>query len=146
MPNIRLLYCSAASVGMSYGALVDMMHDARTRNAEHGITGILCYGSGQFLQALEGERHEVNALYHRIAVDARHRDCQLLIVGEIHERAFPEWSMHVVNWDAGDTAGRRAILEAETGRGVFDPASMAADQAIAFLTHLADLERELAAD
>ncbi len=131
---------------MSYGALVEIMDFAQTRNVERGITGILCYGSGQFLQALEGERGAVNALYHRIATDGRHLDCQLVDVSEIAERAFPEWTMKVVNWEDGDSARRRALLEADTGSDVFDPSTMHAAQASAFLLHLAELERELAAD
>lgn len=146
MPTIRLIYSSAASAGMSYGSLVEIMDHAQARNVERGITGILCYGSGQFLQALEGERRAVNALYHRIAVDLRHADCQLMDVAEIDARAFPEWTMKVVNWEDGDTARRRAVLQADTGSDVFDPVTMTSAQASAFLTHLADLERELAAD
>lgn len=146
VPNIRLVYFSAASAGMSYGALVEIMDHAQTRNVERGITGILCYGSGQFLQALEGERAAVNSLYHRIATDARHLGCQLVDVSEIAERAFPEWTMKVVNWEDGDTARRRAMLQADTGSDVFNPAVMNAAQAGTFLAHLADLERELAAD
>ena len=146
MPDIRLLYSSAASADKSYGALVEIMNHAQARNVERGITGILCYGSGQFLQALEGERRSVNALYHRIAQDARHADCQLIDVAEIESRAFPEWTMKVVNWETGDTARRRAVLQADTGSEVFDPAVMTATQATTFLLHLAELERELAAD
>ena len=131
---------------MSYGTLIEIMDHAQTRNVERGITGILCYGSGQFLQALEGDRAAVNALYHQIAVDGRHLDCQLMSVEEIDRRAFPEWTMKVVNWEDGDTARRRAMLAADTGSDVFDPATMSAAQATMFLAHLADLERELAAD
>jgi hypothetical protein len=146
VPDIRLIYFSAANAGMSYGALVEIMNHAQTRNVERGITGILCYGSGQFLQALEGERTAVNVLYHRIVADARHLDCQLVDVSEISARAFPEWTMKVVNWETGDSARRRAMLRADTGSDFFQPSAMDAAQATTFLTHLADLERELAAD
>lgn len=146
MPNIRLIYFSAATAGMSYGSLVEIMDHAQSRNVERGITGILCYGSGQFLQALEGDREAVNTLYHQIAADARHVDCQLMQVTEIESRAFPEWTMKVVNWEDGDTARRRAVLQVDTGSDVFNPSAMSAAQATSFLTHLADLERELAAD
>lgn len=146
VPSIRLVYFSAATAAIHYGGLVEIMDHAQTRNVERGITGILCYGSGQFLQALEGERRAVNTLYHQIATDDRHLDCQLIDVREIEERAFPEWTMKVVNWEDGDAARRRAMLRADTGSDVFDPASMSASQATAFLLHLAALERELAAD
>jgi hypothetical protein len=144
--TIRLIYSSAAAVGMSYGALSDIMTHAQDSNPARGITGMLCYGSGQFLQALEGDRAAVNALYHRIATDNRHTACQLISVEEIAERDFAEWSMKVVNWEDGDTARRRALLQSDTGSTVFDPGAMTSGQATAFLRHLADLERELAGD
>ena len=146
MPTIRLVYSSAAAGGMTYSTLVDIMSQAHSRNMAQGITGILCYGSGQFLQALEGERAAVTALYHRIAVDRRHDDCQLMSVDEIASRAFPEWTMKVVNWEDGDMARRRTLLQADTGSEVFTPSAMTATQASAFLMHLAELERELAGD
>jgi hypothetical protein len=146
VPIIRLVYSSAAAGGMTYSTLVEIMAHAHTRNVADGITGILCYGSGQFLQALEGERAAVTALYHRIAVDPRHDACQLIAVEEIAQRAFPEWTMKVVNWEGGDAARRRALLEADTGSTRFAPGEMSASQASAFLVHLAEMERELGGD
>ncbi|WP_053334518.1 BLUF domain-containing protein [Gemmatimonas phototrophica] len=143
LPLIRLLYSSQAADGMTYSILVGIMAHAQTKNTARGITGILCYGSGQFLQALEGERDAVNALYHEIAADARHGSCQLMAVEEIAQRAFPEWTMKVVNWEDGDSARRRAMLEADTGLSVFSPQDMAAAHAATFLEHLAEMEREL---
>lgn len=131
---------------MSYGALLGIMDHARDRNSASGITGMLCYGSGQFLQALEGERQAVSDLYHRIAPDLRHTSCQLISVFEIAERAFPEWSMKVVDWGDGDRVRRRALLEADTGSSDFNPGDMSATQADSFLQHLAALEREIAGD
>lgn len=144
--TIRLLYSSRAAVSMSYGALSDIMTHAQATNLARGITGMLCYGSGQFLQALEGERVAVNALYHRIATDHRHAGCQLISVEEIEARDYPEWSMKVVNWEDGNTARKRALLEADAGTSVFDPGAMTSGQATAFLRHLAELECELAGD
>lgn len=146
VPNIRLIYSSTAAGGMTYGTLVEIMDHAQTRNVERDITGILCYGSGEFLQALEGERRAVNALYHAIARDPRHLAGQIISVEEIDARAFPEWTMKVVNWEDGDTARRRAVLQADTGSDVFAPQTMTAAQSTTFLLHLAELERELAAD
>jgi hypothetical protein len=128
---------------MTYSILVGIMSHAQAKNTARAITGILCYGSGQFLQALEGECDAVNALYHQIASDARHGNCQLMAVEEIAQRAFPEWTMKVVNWEDGDSARRRAMLEADTGLSVFSPRDMAAAQAATFLEHLAEMEREL---
>ncbi len=54
---------------------------------------MLCYGNGAFLQALEGQRSEVNRLYNRITQDARHRECEVLVSGSIEMRRFADWSM-----------------------------------------------------
>lgn len=146
MPLVRLLYASDAVGVLPYGTLVGIMNQAQAANPGRGITGMLCYGSGQFLQALEGERAAVNLLYHAIARDQRHERCQLLSVQEIDHRDFPEWSMRVVNWEDGDTARKRALLAADTGSREFTPGAMTGAQATAFLRHLADLERELGTD
>ena len=66
-------------------------------NPRHGITGVLCHGNGVFLQALEGDREEVNALYRAISRDARHHELVLLQFEEIVQRDFPGWSMVRVN-------------------------------------------------
>jgi hypothetical protein len=141
-----LLYASDAVGVLPYGTLVGIMTHAQQRNPARGITGMLCYGSGQFLQALEGERESVNQLYHAIARDPRHERCALLSVTDVDQRDFPEWSMKVVNWEDGDRARRRALLEGNTGSAVFNPRALSADQAISFLRHLAELERELASE
>jgi len=62
-----------------------------------GITGVLCSSGLIFLQALEGGRMEVNALYNLIAADPRHNDVVILSYQEISERNFANWSMGLVN-------------------------------------------------
>lgn len=146
MPIIRLVYSSTAVGPMSYADLVGIMSPAHEHNRAHGITGLLCYGSGQFLQALEGDRHAVSALYHRIAGDSRHTACQLISVTDVVERDFPEWSMNVVNWDAGSSAHAKALGAAAPSSPDFDPLTMTGGQATQFLRHLAAVERDLSTD
>jgi hypothetical protein len=67
----------------------------------------------------------------------------LLSVEEIEERAFPEWSMKIVDWSATVSAPRQAILLRHTGSSVFDPRNMTAAHALAFLNDLAAAERLL---
>jgi len=52
---VRLLYASRA-VDTSPEAIESILAQARQHNPENGITGILCYGGGIFLQAIEGGR------------------------------------------------------------------------------------------
>jgi hypothetical protein len=138
--TIRLLYSSEAAAGPQYRDLVDLLTHAQTHNRAQDITGILCYGSGQFLQALEGGRAAVSALYNRIAADPRHESCQVISVEEIATRDFADWSMKVVDWSNGQASARAAREESDE----FNPRDMTASQALTFLRHLADLERELA--
>jgi hypothetical protein len=93
---VRLLYCSRA-VDTSPDAIEAILSQSRQHNAVSGITGILCYGGGIFLQAIEGGRMQVSELFGHIAKDARHKDVALLSFDEIFERRFGGWSMGQVN-------------------------------------------------
>ena len=143
MPVIRLVYVSSAREDLHYRDIVAIMATAAASNAERSITGMLCYGRGTFLQALEGERANVNTLYHRIALDPRHADCQLLSVEEITTRDFPEWSMKVVDWSDATSAAKQATLLRYGTSHEFEPSTMTGPAAIGFLRELAQAEREL---
>ena len=93
---VRLLYCSRA-VDTGAAAVDAILSQARQHNPLSGITGILCYGGGIFLQAIEGGRMQVSELYGTIQHDARHKDVALLHFEEIFERRFSGWSMGQVN-------------------------------------------------
>ena len=90
---IELLYSSVAAREMSEHDLVGLLETSRRNNAEHGITGLLVYHAGAFMQALEGEEETVMRLYQRILGDARHAQSRILWKGPIAERRFGEWTM-----------------------------------------------------
>src|SRR3954471_15675089 len=93
---VRLLYCSRA-VDSGPAAIESILAQSREHNPASGITGILCYGGGIFLQAIEGGRTPVSALFGHIQRDGRHKDVVLLQFEEILERRFGGWSMGQVN-------------------------------------------------
>ena len=93
---VRLLYASRA-VDTSEAAIDAILTQSRNSNPLCGITGILCYGGGVFLQAIEGGRMPVNELYGHIQKDVRHKDVVLLHYEEITERRFGGWTMGQVN-------------------------------------------------
>lgn len=93
---VRLLYASRA-VDPSDVAIESILSQSRQFNPTCGITGILCYGGGIFLQAIEGGRNAVNELYSHIVRDPRHKDVVLLHYQEIMERRFGGWTMGQVN-------------------------------------------------
>ena len=94
---VRLLYVSRALDANASAATDSILAVAREHNMANGITGILCYGGGIYLQAIEGGRNQVNNLYGQIVSDKRHTDVVLLNYEEIAERRFGGWTMGQVN-------------------------------------------------
>jgi hypothetical protein len=129
---------------MKYAELTTILRTAEAHNTEHGISGILCFGGGAFLQALEGDRDEINRLYNRIVGDPRHDQCTILRYGRIVTRHFDDWSMKLVGLDDQTTAKRRALVLRHSGSSVFAPLQMTGAQATALLEDIADAERRAA--
>ena len=77
---VRLLYVSRALDPNATAATDSILAVAREHNMANGITGILCYGGGIFLQAIEGGRGQVSELYNHICKDTRHKDVVSFIV------------------------------------------------------------------
>ncbi len=96
---VRLLYVSRAIDSQAESATESILNSAKAHNLNNGITGVLCYGGGIFLQALEGGRKQVNELYTHIVKDPRHQDVVLLAYEEIEERRFGGWTMGQVRLD-----------------------------------------------
>jgi hypothetical protein len=94
---VRLMYASRAVPSVDQDTLLAILKKSKANNAPAGITGVLCFSGGIFLQVLEGGRLAVSALYNRIAADPRHQDVMLLAYDEIGERRFAGWSMGQVN-------------------------------------------------
>ena len=94
---VRLVYASRAVAAVDQEELVAILRKSKTNNPKLGITGVLCFSEGIFLQALEGGRGAVNQLYNRIVADTRHTDVELLHFEEVTERRFAGWSMGQVN-------------------------------------------------
>jgi len=136
MKLIRLIYASAARTEMSYAELTAVLRTAEAHNGQNGITGILCYGNGMFLQALEGEREVVNALYNRIVADRRHERCEILRYGRIATRRFEQWKMKYVGLDDPATEHRRDLVLRHSGTSQFSPIRMSGAQASALLFDL----------
>lgn len=130
---VRLLYVSRAGSGHDeHDVTESILASARKHNVDNGITGILCYGGGIFLQALEGGRNEVNRLYHMILHDERHRDVVLLHYEEITERRFGGWTMGKVNLAKLNTS----VVLKYSERPVLDPYSVSGRVSLALLEEL----------
>ena len=96
---VRLMYCSRSQEALSTGELDAIVAKSRSNNPARGITGVLCFGGGIYLQAIEGGRNQVNGLYTHIVKDPRHKDVVILAYQEISERRFGGWTMGHVRLD-----------------------------------------------
>ena len=94
---VRLMYASRATESVNQDELVAILRKSKANNPSIGVTGVLCFSAGIFLQVLEGGRSPVSALYNKIAQDRRHHVVVLLSYEEIGERSFAGWSMGQVN-------------------------------------------------
>jgi hypothetical protein len=88
-----LVYVSSATRPFSGEDLRVLLGTCRKNNAELGITGMLLYKDGNFMQVLEGDEGAVRGLYERIAADPRHGGEITLQQGYVEGRQFPDWSM-----------------------------------------------------
>jgi hypothetical protein len=131
MMLVRLLYASRA-VDTSTGAIEAILAQARQHNPVSGITGILCYGGGIFLQAIEGGRTAVSELFGHIQKDPRHKDVVLLNFEEIAERRFFGWTMGQVNLSKLN----HSILLKYSERPELDPYSVSGKVSFALLEEL----------
>jgi len=94
-----LTYASTAVHRFSEADLLALLATARTFNARLEITGLLLYSpgtdgyAGTFVQALEGNKDVLQAVFSRIEKDPRHRDVTVIRREAVFSRRFPDWTM-----------------------------------------------------
>jgi hypothetical protein len=95
----HLIYTSKARQAFSDRDLKKLLMRARSNNGKIGVTGMLIYHDGAFLQALEGDELSVRDVFKRIEQDTRHARVAVLrnqtSFGE--RRIFGDWSMGFAN-------------------------------------------------
>jgi hypothetical protein len=89
----HIIYMSRATKPYSEEQLQQLLLQARLSNQAAGLTGVLLYGNGQFVQVLEGEEASVRALYEHVKRDPRHQNVTAYADKAIEQRAFADWSM-----------------------------------------------------
>ena len=126
---VRLLYVSQPVGPVTTTVTTQILEKSNIYNKKENITGVLCQGSGLYMQAMEGERHQVNTLYSRIMASRHHNNIELLSMEEITHRRFGQWSMALVQLSKDDPMVQMAHPE-------FDPYSASAKDALALLDEL----------
>ncbi len=126
---VRLLYVSQPVGPVTTTVTTQILENSNIYNKRENITGVLCQGSGLYMQALEGERQQVNTLYSRIMASRHHNNIELLSMEEITQRQFDKWSMALVQLSKDDPMVQLAHPE-------FDPYSASSKDALALLVEL----------
>ena len=96
-PLVSLVYVSSAVELFSQAELLALLKISRRNNAPAGITGLLLYKEGNFMQVIEGEQTAIDRLQAKIARDPRHKGLLTLTQRPITQRQFSEWSMGFKN-------------------------------------------------
>ncbi len=131
---VRLMYASRAVDSVNQNELVTILRQSKGNNPGVGVTGVLCFAAGIFLQVLEGGRSQVSALYNKIARDPRHHDVVLLSFEEVDERSFAGWSMGRANLSRLNPALVMKYSETAT----LDPYSVSGKVSMAMFNEMVD--------
>ncbi len=101
---MHIIYASAATDKFGRDELVEILEQARPRNGALGVSGMLLYINGSFLQILEGPPAQVEPLFEKISTDKRHTNVVTIIRESIAKRDFDGWSMGFADVNEADLA------------------------------------------
>lgn len=108
MHLIQLIYLSRSRLAEPVAdALKALQIQAEANNASNGITGLLVYNAGYFLQIIEGDDRAIERLYDKICRDQRHTDICRLSSHQIQRRLFDGWHMGLINVEGDPTLEKR---------------------------------------
>lgn len=89
----KLIYLSSETESFNEHELLTILEKSIKNNKNRGITGVLLYSGGNFIQLLEGPKDEVEALFKVISADKRHNNIIRLLAEYSDTRDFPDWKM-----------------------------------------------------
>ena len=90
---ISITYVSSAVLQFRESTLQDLVEQCQANNKRLGVTGVLVYSDGNFMQVIEGPDLVTHALYDKIKRDNRHRDVTTINIQPLEVREFQGWSM-----------------------------------------------------
>ena len=126
---IRLLYVSKPVGPITTYVTTSILEVSSINNKKTDITGVLCQGSGIYLQVIEGQRSDISALFSRIMADTRHNNVEILSMEEIEQRRYGQWSMALVQLSMDDPMVQMAHPE-------FDPYAASSSDAMKIIDDL----------
>lgn len=88
-----LVYSSHTASGLEESDLPALLEQCRANNERLGLTGILLFRNGRFLQLLEGPEAVLRERMDIISADPRHAGLRVLLSEKPEQRLFPSWTM-----------------------------------------------------
>ncbi|MBM4201884.1 MAG: BLUF domain-containing protein [Gammaproteobacteria bacterium] len=110
-----LVYVSAAVERFADDELEELLTRARHKNARLGVTGLLLYFDGNFMQYLEGAPVTVRTLFEEISRDRRHHRIMTIVDEPVAGREFGAWAMAYRAVDLPDWLRMSAAVPATRG-------------------------------
>jgi len=101
----QIIYASTTSYLYTEKELNNLLEQSRTANLKIGITGLLAYKDGNFMQTIEGQEQKIMKLMLKISRDTRHHGIILMFKGFIERREFSNWSMAYLNLSGDSSEG-----------------------------------------
>lgn len=92
-----LTYKSTATTNPTPADLQAIVKQARARNRQMGITGMLLFEDGCFLQTLEGPPDQLDVVWNAIKRDKRHCNIEVLSERVSQSRLFSQWDLLLCN-------------------------------------------------
>ena len=86
---------------MSAAEIESIAKRSTEKNSKVGVTGLLVYSRGNFLQLLEGPILSVVNVYQVIRQDPRHERVTQLAFGSCQSVLFAEWGMGLIDLTRG---------------------------------------------
>jgi methanogenic corrinoid protein MtbC1 len=128
-PLVTLCYQSRAKRPPSSEDLAELVREARERNRQFGVTGMLVHEGDRFFQWLEGPETALGGLWSSIKSDDRHEDIELLGEGVTPVRLFSEWDLRFLSRPEGEGSTRddgEGLTTVETPAApIFEPSQLA---------------------
>lgn len=106
---LQLAYISRATEPFEEDELFELIDHSQKNNKARGLSGMLVYNAGYFLQLLEGPEETVEGLMKTIAADPRHVEIKRVYERRTTQRIFGSWYMAYKNLSTIKPALRQRV-------------------------------------
>lgn len=115
----EVLYVSTLAPDQPLSVVADIAKQARIKNAQLNITGLLIFDGQRFCQQLEGAKKAVLKLIEIIRNDPRHVNVEVLHHGPLAGRRFHKFDLAFSTVEDVDALARMEQLDGEAALAAF---------------------------